>query len=183
MCSAGGVFLLLAVCCLHTAAAQQWQDAGTAARYALGSMMRPSLPGREYWLAQGFRGVEHPRNYEALARKLVTPGGLITPALAVLQYVISSHASGINRSTGLLSSRLPPLQLINRTGQLWLHSWLAAGLYCPACQEQCCQHYPACCEALDGRVQGCAFQHVFHFRRLQAPQSRWLHLAAPSRKA
>ncbi|WIA13825.1 hypothetical protein OEZ85_007371 [Tetradesmus obliquus] len=40
-------------------------------------MMRPSLPGREYWLAQGFRGVEHPRNYEALARKLATPGSTV----------------------------------------------------------------------------------------------------------
>lgn len=78
MRSVSGAFLLLALCCAHSAAAQQWQNASTAAaaaKYALGSMMRPNLPGRDYWLAQGFRGVEYPRNYEALARKLATPGG------------------------------------------------------------------------------------------------------------
>jgi hypothetical protein len=73
-----GAVLLLVALCAHTAAAQQlqWQNASTAAKYALGNMMRPSLklPGREYFLAQGFRGVEYPRNYDRLAQKLATPG-------------------------------------------------------------------------------------------------------------
>ncbi|WIA35931.1 hypothetical protein OEZ86_004310 [Tetradesmus obliquus] len=43
-------------------------------------MMRPSLPGRDYWLALGFRGVEYPRNYEKLAKKLATPGSSIKVA-------------------------------------------------------------------------------------------------------
>jgi hypothetical protein len=75
MKSTGGVLLLVALCA-HTAASQQWQNASTAAKYALGNMMRPSLklPGREYFLAQGFRGVEYPRNYDRLAQKLATPG-------------------------------------------------------------------------------------------------------------
>jgi hypothetical protein len=74
--SADVVLLLVALCATLCAAAQQWQDASTAAKYALGSMMRPGLqiPGREYFLAQGFRGVEYPRNYNKLAQKLATPG-------------------------------------------------------------------------------------------------------------